>query len=302
VIAPGLIPVKPGDRIKTDHRDAVKLADYFRSGLLTEVHPPSEQEEAVRDLCRGREDSRADLLRCRHRLGKMLLRRGILWEQGKKAWTEGHRRWLRTLVFGHEADKAVFEDYLLGIEQLEARLKSLDAKLDDLAQKEPYRQPVGWLRCLRGIDTLTAMTIVSELHDFRRFQSPRHLMGYLGLVPSEHSSGQQRHQGGITKAGNSHVRRILVEASWHYRHPIHIGQALLKRREGQPGKVIALADKALQRLHRRYWKLSMQGKPAGKVIIAVARELAGFIWAVLSPEALPQQAPKTRRTQALAGV
>jgi transposase len=269
------------------------------------VHPPSEQEEAVRDLCRGREDARADLLRCRHRLGKMLLRRGILWEGGKKAWTEAHRRWLRTLPFEHEADKAVFEDYLLGIEQLEARLKTLDAKLDDLAQKEPYREPVGWLRCLRGIDTLTAMTIVAELHDFRRFQSPRHLMAYLGLVPSEFSSGQQRHQGGITKAGNSHVRRILVEASWHYRHGVHVGQALQKRREGQPGRVIAVADRAIQRLHRRFWKLSLSGKPAGKVIIAVARELAGFIWAVLSPtlsETRPQQALKTRRAHAPAGV
>ena len=283
VVAPGLIPVKPGDRIKTDRRDARKLAELFRAGLLTKVHPPKVEEEAVRDLCRCREDARADLLRCRHRMGKMLLRRGILWEGGKKAWGMKHREWMRGLVFEHASDKAVFEDYLLAIEQLEARLQTLDARLEEAAQSAPYREPVGWLRCFRGIDTLTAMTIVSELHDFRRFQSPRDLMAYLGLVPSEHSSGEKRHLGKITKAGNSHVRHVLVEAAWHYRHPARIGTVLQKRREGQPGRVIAIADKAAQRLHRRFWKMTLRGKPAGKVVIAVARELSGFVWAALYP-------------------
>ena len=297
VIAPGLIPVKPGDRIKTDSRDARKLAELFRAGLLTEVHPPTLEEEAVRDLCRCREDAKADLLRSRHRLGKMLLRRGILWEGGKRAWTMSHMQWLRGIAFEHASDKAVFADYLLAIEQLGARLKGLDAQLEEAACKDPYRQPVGWLRCFRGIDTVTAMTIVSELHDFRRFQSPRDLMAYLGLVPSEHSSGEKRHQGSVTKAGNSHVRRVLVEAAWHYRHPVHIGAALQKRRQGQPGRAVAVADRAAQRLHQRFWKLSMRGKPAGKVILAVARELAGFIWAALTPPvAGALQRPSPRRT------
>ena len=297
VIAPGLIPVKPGDRIKTDTRDARKLAELFRAGLLTEVHPPTLEAEAVRDLCRCREDAKADLLRCRHRLGKMLLRRGMLWEGGKKAWTMSHMQWLRGIAFERASDKAVFGDYLLAIEQLGARLKALDAKLEEVACTDPYREPVGWLRCFRGIDTVTAMAIVSELHDFRRFQSPRDLMAYLGLVPSEHSSGEKRHQGSITKAGNSHVRRVLVEAAWHYRHPVRIGAALQKRRQGQPGRAIAVADRAAQRLHQRFWKLSMRGKPAGKVILAVARELAGFIWAALTPPAAGAlQKPSSRQT------
>jgi transposase len=289
VIAPSLIPVKPGDHIKTDRRDARKLAELFRAGLLTEVHPPTTGEEAFRDLCRCREDAKEDLLRARHRLGKMLLRRGIIWQEGKN-WTEGHRKWLRSVSFEHPADKLVFEDYLLAIEHLEERIRGLESAIAAGAEQDPYREPVGALRCFQGIDTLTAVTLVAELHDFRRFQSPRELMGYLGLVPSEDSSSDKRRLGSITKAGNSHARRVLVESAWHYRHPPRVGKGLRKRREGQPGQVIATADKAAQRLHRKFVKLQGRGKAMGKVVVAVARELVGFLWAALYPMSLKKTA------------
>jgi len=285
VIAPSLIPIKPGEHIKTDRRDARKLAELHRAGLLTEVHPPTPEEEAVRDLCRAREDAKEDLVRCRHRLGKMLLRRGLIWPSGRNPWTQAHREWLRSLSFERESERAAFNDYVLAVDQVEERVRTLESQLESVAQAEPYREPVAWLRCFRGIDTVTAMTIVAELHDFRRFTSPRGLMSYLGLVPKEHSSGESRRRGGITKAGNCHVRRVLIEASWHYRHPHAIGRALRKRREGQPAKVIAIADKAAQRLYRRFYRLGARGKPGCRIVVAVARELAGFIWSVLYPRA-----------------
>jgi transposase len=280
VVAPSLVPVKPGERIKTNRRDARKLAQALRADGLTEVHPPTLEEEAVRDLSRCREDAREDLLRARHRLGKMLLRRGLVHDG--KAWTDTHRRWLRCLGFEHEADRAVFGDYLQAIEHLEERLRGLEDKLVALSEKAPYREPVGWLRCFRGIDTVTAMTLVTELHDFRRFESPRGLMAYLGLVPSENSTGEKHRRGAITKTGNSHARRVLIEASWHYRHRPAVGRRLRKRRDGQPGWVIAVADRAQLRLHKRFWKLALHGKSTNKAVTAVARELAGFIWAALS--------------------
>lgn len=280
VVAPSLVPVKPGERIKTNRRDAKKLAQALRADGLTEVHPPTPEEEAVRDLSRCREDAREDLLRARHRLGKMLLRRGLV--HSGKAWTQAHRRWLRSLSFEHEADRAVFGDYLQAIEHLEERLRGLDEKLATVSEKDPYREPVGWLRCFRGIDTLTAMTLVAELHDFRRFESPRGLMAFLGLVPSENSTGDKHRRGPITRAGNTHARRVLIEASWHYRHRPGVSRPLRARREGQPGWVIGLADRAQLRLHKRFWKLALHGKSTNKAVTAVARELAGFIWAALS--------------------
>lgn len=287
VIAPSLVPRKPGDRIKTDRRDARKLAELLRAGLLTEVHPPTAEEEAVRDLCRCREDAREDLMRARHRVGKMLLRRGVRYRDGR-AWTVRHRRWLWGLVWEHAAERAVFEDYLLALDQVEARLRGLEQKLAEQAQEKPYCIAAGWLRCFRGIDTITAMTLLGELHDIRRFRTPRQLMSYLGLVPSEHSSGERVRHGGITKAGNRHVRRVLVEAAWHYRHRPAVGRALRQRRQGQPAAVVALADRAQQRLHRRFHRLLLgRGKPAQQVVVAVARELAGFVWAALSLQRAP---------------
>lgn len=287
VIAPSLTLVKPGERIKTDRRDARKLAEQLRAQQLTEVHAPSESQEAVRDLCRCREDAREDLMRARHRLSKMLLRRGLVYREGNN-WTHKHRRWLLGMDWEHEADQVVFGDYLQGIEHLEERLKGLDAAMDKEAGQEPYQQPVGWLRCFRGFDTVNALTVVAELFHIARFASPRQLMSYLGLVPSERSSGSSRRQGGITKSGNRHVRRVLVNAAWHYRHRPGVGAGLRKRREGQPAAIISLADRAQQRLNRRFMALVLgRGKPSQKAVVAVARELTGFIWSALA--VYPQQ-------------
>ena len=284
VVAPSLIPRKPGDRIKTDRRDARKLAELYRAGLLTEVHPPTPQDEAVRDLCRAREDAHEDLVRSRHRLSKLLLRRGWMWTGGKRAWSQGHRLWLRSLRFEHEADQVVFDDYLLTNEQIEERLRCLEQRIEEVSQLAPYAEAVAALRCFRGIDTITAMGLVAELHDFMRFESARGLMAFLGLVPSEHSSAGSERRGAITKAGNSHARRLLIEAAWHYRHRPSVA-SLKRRRQGQSAQVVALADKAMQRLHRRFNRLLAKGKPRPKVAVAIARELAGFIWAAMRMKA-----------------
>jgi transposase len=281
VIAPALIPRKPGERIKTNRRDARKLTELLRAGLLTEVRPPTPDEEAVRDLCRARDDAREDLQRCRHRLGKLLLRRGLHYPG--RNWTRAHRQWVDRLEWTHAAERVVVDDYLLAIDQLEARLTELDVRLAEIADTAPYREPVGWLRCFRGIDTLTAMLMLAELHDFRRFQSPRALMAYLGLVPGEDSSGEKQRRGRITRTGNTLVRRLLVEAAWHYQHRPGVGVSLARRRKDQPGRVIAIADKAQQRLCRRFRRLAEQHKPAPKIAVAIARELAGFLWAALQP-------------------
>jgi len=285
VIAPALIPRKPGERIKTNPRDARKLAELFRAGLLTEVRPPTPEDEAVRDLCRARDDAREDLQRCRHRMGKLLIRRGM--HYSGRNWTAGHRRWIDSLSWAQPAERVVVDDYLLAIEQLESRLSALDTGLAEIAGTEPYRERVGWLRCFRGIDTLTAILILAELHDFRRFQSPRALMAYLGLVPGEDSTGEKHRRGRITRTGNALVRRLLVETAWHYQHRARIGVALTRRRKGQPGRVIAIADKAQQRLCRRFRCLMEHHKPAPKVAVAIARELAGFLWAALQPAPTP---------------
>jgi transposase len=272
VIAPSLIPRKPGERIKTNRRDARKLAELLRAGLLTEVRPPTPEEEAVRDLCRARDDAREDYQRCRHRLGKLLLRRGLHFSGHN--WTERHRRWINSLQWVQPAERVVVDDYLLAIDQLEARLREFDARLSEIAQTDPYREPVGWLRCFRGIDTLTAVLILAELHDVRRFHSARALMAYVGLVPGEDSSGEQQRRGRITRTGNALVRRLLVETAWHYQHRPQVGRALTRRRKGQPSRVIAIADKAQQRLCRRFRRLAEQHKPAPKIAVAIARELA----------------------------
>lgn len=281
IVAPSLIPVKPGERIKTDRRDAKKLASLARAQTLTFVQPPTQEEEAIRDLCRCREAAVGDLTRARHRLSKMLLRRGFVYRAGRN-WTGKHRQWLRSLRFEDLPTRTIFEDALSSIEVLEERIRSLSACLEEISATEPYCQPVGWLRCFRGIDTVTAMTLVAELHDFRRFENPRKLMAYLGLVPSEHSSGERRRLGSITKAGNSHARRVLVETAWHYRHRPAVGKALRARREGQPRAIIEIADRAQRRLCKRFHRLVLgSGKPTQKAVVAVARELVGFLWAAL---------------------
>jgi len=209
-----------------------------------------------------------------------LLRRGWQWLEGKKAWSKGHRLWLRSLRFERPEDQLVLDDYLLTIEQVETRLAALDQQIERVSQQERFAPVVGALRSFRGIDTLTAMTLVAELHDFMRFDSARGLMAFLGLVPSEHSSAGKKSRGPITKAGNGHVRRLMIEAAWHYRHRPSV-LSLKKRRAGQPAQVVALADKAMVRLNRRFNRLLEKGKPKPLVAVAIARELTGFVWAAM---------------------
>ena len=281
VVAPALIPRRPGEKIKTDRRDAKKLAELYRAGLLVEVHPPTLQAEAVRDLVRGREDLVEDMRRMKQRILSLLLRRGLACPGVKGYWGVGFWRWLRSLAWEEEADRAIFSDYLLGLEQAQDRLRQLEARIAEVAASEPWAERVGWLCCLRGIKTLSAMTLLSELHGWERFRTARELMSFLGLVPSEHSSGERERRGRITGAGNIHARRILIETSQNYRVTARVTPALAKRRQGQPAWVIALADRAQQRLNRRFWRLLAKGKLHNKVVVAVARELVGFIWAIL---------------------
>lgn len=280
--APALIPRKPGERIKTDRRDARKLAVLFRAGLLTEVQPLTEADEAARDLSRARGDLREDLVRARHRLSKFLLRRAIVFTPGKRAWTKAHRRWLTSLRFDNP-DAAVFADYLLAIDLLEQRMQGLVAHINRLAVDSRYADAVATLRCFRSIDTITAVGLAVELHSFGRFTAPRSLMSFVGLVPSESSSGGHRRQGAITKTGNGHVRRFFVETAWNYRHRPHVGPALRARREGQSPRAIAIADRAMLRLYRRYQQMLLRGVVPQKAVVAMARELVGFVWAALWP-------------------
>ena len=287
VIAPSLVPVKPGERIKTDRRDARKLASYLRAGILTEVHPPDEQAESARDLVRCREAAQVDLLRSRHRLLKFLLRRAIHFCDGDH-WTQKHLRWLSGLRFERARDSAIFNGYLAEILHRKDRVAELTAAIAAMASEAPYAKPVGWLRCFRGIDVLTAMTIVTELYSIERFGSPRQLMSYLGLVPSEASSGETEHKGGITKTGNRRVRRVLIQAAWNQRKRVVVSAALKARRVGQPAWAIQLANHAMRRLYQRYWYLVNRGKLPTVAATAVSRELVGFIWAALY---LQDQAP-----------
>jgi transposase len=282
VIAPALIPRRPGDRIKTDRRDAGQLAVLYRAGALTAVHVPTEQEEAARDLLRCREDIRADLLRARHRLSKFLLRHGRRFTGTKKAWSKRHDAWLRAQIWPIAALDQTHRAYLRAVDETLARLHAVETDLQALLTLEPLRARVERLRCFRGIDDLTALTIAAELGDPRRFPTAPSTMAFVGLVPSEHSSGTKRARGAITKTGNAQLRRVLVEAAWHYRHHPFVGHALRQRQRGAPEDVKVRAWTAQQRLHRRYRVLAGRGKPKQHVVTAVARELTGFVWAVLT--------------------
>lgn len=290
VVAPSLIPVRPGERVKTDRRDARKLASLLKGGLLTEVRPPDEASEALRDLTRAREDAVRDRMSARHRVGKMLLRHGLRFTE-TKSWTKRHQLWLRQVRFGEAHAQQAFDHYLLALEQADERVRRLDAALAAASGEEAVAGKVGWLRCFRGIDTVTAMTLLAELHDPRRFRTAAELMSYLGLTPSEHSSGKRVQRGGITKAGNGHVRKMLIETAWNYRFRPTVSGVLKKRREGQPGWVVAMADAAQQRLCQRHRHLRERlCKPHNVANTAVARELAGVLWAVLVREAVPAAA------------
>src|SRR5881296_1989150 len=282
VVAPTLVPTKPGDRVKTDRRDAAKLAHCYRAGDLTPVWVPDAAHEALRDLVRAREAAKQDQLRARHRLGKLLLRHGIRPPAGVKPWSQRHRRWLDTVSFDQSAQVATLADHLQEVDHAAARLERLEQALDEAVQAAPapLRAVIAALQTLRGIRQVTAATIVSEVGPLSRFAHPRQLMGYSGTVPSEYSSGSSVHRGAITKTGNAHLRRVLLEAAWAYRFPPKCADALRARQRGQPPGIIEIAWKAQQRLCTRYRRLLGRGKPTPHVITAVARELVGFIWAI----------------------
>jgi len=277
VIAPGLIPKRPGDKVKTDRRDAEKLAQLHRAGQLTAVRVPTRREEADRDLVRAREDVLSERLRARHRLSKFLLRHGLVWRE-TKAWTLAHRAWLRSLRFEFESQSRAFEAYLRGLEEVEARLDGLDRQILVLGEDDAWKVVVANLRCLKGVDTLSALTMAVEAGDFRRFPSACEFMGYTGLVSREYSSGESVRRYKITKVGNAHLRRVLVEAAWAYTQRDYTGPTLTKRRESGSPEAVATARRAQQRLCGKFRKLVGKGKPRQKAVVAVARELSGFVW------------------------
>ena len=282
VIAPALIPRRAGDRVKTDRRDAGQLAVLYRASALTAIHIPTELEEAVRDLLRCREDIRADLLRARHRLSHVLLRHGRRFTATKRAWTKRHAEWLQAQRWAFPALEQTHRAYVRAVDEGVARLQTIDLELREFLTVDPLRARVERLRCFRGIDDLTALTIAAELGDARRFPSAPSVMAFMGLIPSEYSSGTRTVRGAITKTGNAHLRRVLVESAWHYRHHPFLGDALRRRQRGAPSTVVHHAWLAQRRLHRRYRRLAARGKPKQLIVTAVARELTGFLWAALT--------------------
>jgi len=280
VIAPSLTPKKAGDRVKTDQRDAEKLARYFRAGELTVVRVPSLEEEAARDLVRVREDALEDQQRARHRLSKFLLRQGRVYRTGKM-WTQRHRRWLQSQRFEPAILEQTYQAYVRMMEETEERLRVVEVQVLALTEHPGYKTIVRSLCCLKGIKELTALTLVVETQDFERFRRAASYMGFTGLVSSESSSGERQWRGAITKTGNARLRRVLVEAAWHARHSVKVtGERLSRRRQGCPEPVVRLARRAEERLHRKYWHLVNRGKKPPIAAVACARELAGFVWAM----------------------
>jgi transposase len=284
VVAPGLVPQRPGDRVKTDSRDARKLARLLAGGLLAPIYVPSRELEAARDLVRAREDGRLDRMRDRQRLSKFCLRHGRALPTS--SWTVARRTWLSEQRFEFAAQQQTFDSYVHAVDLVDARIGALEQAIRETAEQEPWRQLVARLRCLRGIDTLTALALVAEIGDFSRFTSAAELMAFVGLVPSERSSGEQRRQGSITKVGNSHVRRLLVESAWHARRRPTVGYQLARRQRGQDPLVVERAWRCQKRLYSRWQRMAARGKPPQKIVVACARELAGFVWATATEQPL----------------
>lgn len=284
LVAPSLIPVQSGNRIKTDRRDARKLAHFLRSGDLTEIFIPDEEAEAIRDLERAREDAKKAQHVARRQLGNFLLRHDRRWNDSN--WTRKHLDWIRRQKFQHQAQQRVLVDYLKSVDEATEREEQLVKDLAELVRQTELYPLITALQAFRGIRLITAVTIAAELVDLQRFGSPRQLMAFLGLVPSEHSSGLTQRRGKITRTGNTHVRRILVEAAWSYHYQPRMSKAILARNKGVSPGVQRLAWKAQKRLHKRLYYLINKGKSSQKAITAVARELAGFIWAVGQEPAL----------------
>ena len=279
VVAPSSIPKRPGERVKTDRRDAMMLARLSRSGDLTAVRIPGAGDEAVRDLVRAREDAVRECRNARHRLKALLLRNAIAYA-GKSAWSAAHLRWLSTLKLEHAAQQIAFQEYLHAITEASARIARLEQAMRHTLHEWSLKPLVQALQAMRGVQLIAAMTLVAELQDFLRFDSPRQLMAYVGLVPAEHSSGPKRRQGSITKAGNSAARRMLVEVAWHYQHSPRVSPIIAARHDDLPKEVTDIAWKAQLRLNAKFKRLMARRVMKNKAVVAVARELAGFVWAI----------------------
>jgi transposase len=279
VVAPSSIPKRSGDRIKTDRRDAMLLARLDRSGELTAVRVPGAADEAVRDLVRARDDGVRECRNARHRLKALLLRNGITYA-GKSAWTAAHLRWLATMKMEHAAQQIGFQEYLHSITEATTRIARLEQAMRDTLADWSLKPLVQALMSLRGVQLIAAMTLVAELQDFLRFDSPRKLMAFVGLVPGEHSSGPKRRQGSITKAGNAAARRMLVEIAWHYQHSARVSPVIATRQDQLPPAITDIAWAAQLRLHSKFKRLLARRVMKNKAVVAVARELAGFVWAI----------------------
>lgn len=277
VVAPSKIPRRAGERIKTDRRDALNLAGLARAGELVSVMIPDERDEAMRDLSRARVDAVRARLKARQQLKALLLRHGRRYS-GKTSWSAAHERYLAAVSFEHSAQDIAFTEYRQAVSEGEARVQRLSESLTHEVEHWRMHSLVSAVMTLRGLDLIAATTLIAELGDLRRFAHPRELMGYLGLVPAEHTTGSKRRLGAITKTGNSHVRRVLVEAAWNYRFPARISPALQLRQERQPAQIRAIAWRAQLRLHHRYRRLKARGLQHNKICVALARELAGFLW------------------------
>jgi transposase len=283
VAAPSKIPRASGDRVKTDRRDAEHLVRLLLAGKLHAVRVPGPEEEALRDLVRAREAVRMDLMRARHRLSKLLLRHGIRFDDGH-AWTDRHRQWLASVVLDWPAAQTTLLDVRGAIDALAIRRDLLEREIVTILPSSPWTMQVGRLRCLRGVDTLTAVGLCAEIGDFERFARAEQLMSYIGVVPSEATTGQQRRLGSITKTGSAHARRLLIEAAWHYRPRPNLAKTLLDRQDGQPQAAVAVSWKAQLRLHRTWTRLEARNKRRTLIAVAAARELAGFCWAITQTE------------------
>jgi len=282
VVAPTLVPVKAGDRVKTDRRDAIKLARSYRAGDLTPVWVPDGAHEALRDLVRAREAAKKDQLRARHRLGKFLLRSGRRPSTALHPWTQTHLAWVKTVHVEHAAQEATLLDYLHEVEHMADRIERLERAIDEAVKTAPERMRavIEALQALRGIAQVSAVTIVAEVGELSRFTTARQLMGYSGAVASEDSTGERVRRGGITKTGNAHLRRVVIEAAWAYRYRPAVSAALRKRQATVGSEVKEIAWKAQHRLHARYRHLTARGKSKQETVTAVGRELLGFIWAI----------------------
>jgi transposase len=280
VAAPGLVPHRPSDRIKNDRRDARTLVRALRNGDLTAVYVPTNKDESVRDYLRMYEDVKGDLKKVKQRLLHFLLRRGLSYKEGTN-WTAKHKRWIRSLKMEHPIDQETLSEYLAQIADSEERCQRIASRIEEISEEGNYRDRVATLKAFKGIQTLTALSLLVEIGDFRRFAAADQFMAFLGLVPSERSSGNKRRLGGITKAGNSHLRKLLVEAAWHYRSYHTDSKRLRKRRMGLDASLVSYANRAGRRLNKKYLHLVFTGKCTQVAATAVARELSGFIWGAM---------------------